>query len=229
LLGGEDLDLLAVELLAPRQRQALRRVVADQALALRGRQRRPQRDRGVGDRAVAEGLALGLLVGQPVNEAGEGVGGDVDQLEAGREVAVGVGADQAAVFLASGLAEAPATLAAVALDPLAQVAAEGDRAALLQLAAVAVGLTLPLDPLRLLVGPGVALSLLRPAAVDAGVADRPPLAVDPLEDAGGLGLDEAPLVAAALIRRRGRRILETAHEHHLVSHGAGRLRDAAPL
>lgn len=108
LLGGDDLDLVAFELLARRQRQALRRVVADQDLALRGGQRRPQRDRGVGDRPVAERLALGLLVGQPVNEAGEGVGGDVDQLEAGREVGMGVGPNQAPVFLAGGLAEAPA-------------------------------------------------------------------------------------------------------------------------
>lgn len=88
LLGGEDLDLVAGELLARWQRQALRGVVADQALAPRRRQRRSQWDRGVGDRAVAEALALGLLVGQPVHEAGQGVGGDVDQLEAGREVAV---------------------------------------------------------------------------------------------------------------------------------------------
>jgi hypothetical protein len=228
-IGGEDLDLVASELLARGQRQALRRVVADQALALRRRQRRPQRDRGVGDRAVAESLALGLLVGQPVHEAGQRVGGDVDQLEAGGEVAVGIGADQAAVFLAGGLAEAPAALATVALDPLVQVATEGDRAALLQLAAVAVGLALALDPLRLLVAAGVALSLPRAAAGDAGVADRPPLAVDPLEDAGRLGLDEPPLVAAARFGRRGRRILGTAHEHHLVSHGAGRSGDAAPL
>jgi hypothetical protein len=174
LLGGEDLDLVAGELLARRQRQAVRRVVADQALALRGRQRRPQRDRGVGDRAVTEAFALRLLVGQPVHEAGQRVGGDVDQLEAGREVAVGVGADQASVFLAGGLAKAPAALAAVALDPLVQIAAKGDRAALLQLAAVAVGLALALDPLRRLVAAGVALSLLRAAAVDAGVADRRP-------------------------------------------------------
>lgn len=152
LIGGEDLGLVAVGLLARRQRQSLRRVVADQALALRSRQCRPQRNRGVGDRAVSENLALRLLVGQPVNEAGKGVGGDVDQLEAGGEVAVGVGADQAPVFLAGELAEAPAALAAVAPDPLVQVAAEGDRASLLQLAAVAVGLTLALDPLRLLIG-----------------------------------------------------------------------------
>jgi hypothetical protein len=38
LLGGEDLDLIAGELLAGRQRQPLGRVVADQALALRRRQ-----------------------------------------------------------------------------------------------------------------------------------------------------------------------------------------------
>ena len=57
LLGGEDFDLVAGELLARRQRQALGRVVADQALALRRRQRRPQGDPGVGDRAVAEALA----------------------------------------------------------------------------------------------------------------------------------------------------------------------------
>ncbi len=146
------------------------------------------------------------------HEAGEGVGGDVDQLEAGREVAVGVGADQAAVFLAGRLAEAPAALAAVAADPLVQIAAEGDRAALLQLAAVAVGLALALEPLRLLVGAGIALSLPRAAAVDAGVADRLPLAVHALEDAGRLGLDEPPLVAAALLGRWGRRILGNAHE-----------------
>lgn len=147
----EDLDVVAGELLARRQRQALRRVVADQALALGRRQRRPQRDRALAIRAVAETLALGLLVSQPVNEAGEGVGGDVDQLEAGREIAVGAGADQAPVFLAVCLAEAPTALAAVALDPLVQIATEGDRTALLQLPAVAVGLALALDPLRLLV------------------------------------------------------------------------------
>lgn len=72
------------------------------------------------------------------------------------------GADQAPVFLAGGLTEAPAALAAVATDPLIQVAAERDRAALLQLAAVAVGLALALDPLRLLVGAGVALWLPAP-------------------------------------------------------------------
>ncbi|HEV7771004.1 MAG TPA: hypothetical protein VGO66_10185 [Solirubrobacterales bacterium] len=72
--------------------------------------------------------------------------------------------DQAAVFVAGVLAEAAAALAAIALDPLVQVAAEGDRAALLQLAAIAVGLALALDPLRLCVGAGVALSLPAGAA-----------------------------------------------------------------
>ena len=75
------------------------------------------------------------------------------------EVAVGVGADQAPVFVAGVLAEAAAALAAVALDPFIEVAEEGDRVSLLQLAAVAVGLALALDPPRLLVGAGVALSL----------------------------------------------------------------------
>ena len=128
LLAAEHLDLLLPRSCSRwRQREALRRVVADQALALGGRQRRAQRASRVGDRAVAEALALLLLVGQPVHEAGQRVGGDVDQLEAGREVGMGVVADQAAVFVAGVLAEAAAALAAVALDPFVEVAQEGDR------------------------------------------------------------------------------------------------------
>jgi hypothetical protein len=90
--------------------------VADQALALGGRQRGAEWDDDVGDRRVAEALALLLLVGEPVDEPGEPVGGYVDQLEPAGEVAAGVVGDQAAVLVASVLAEAPATLAAVALD-----------------------------------------------------------------------------------------------------------------
>jgi hypothetical protein len=186
--------------------------VADQALALCRGECRSERHRRAGDGAVAEALALHLLVGKPIHEAGQRVGGDIDQLEAAREVGVGVGANQASVFVAGVLAEASAALAAVALDPLVQVATEGDRGPLLQLAAIAVGLALALDPLRLGVGAGVALSLLAGVAVDAGVADGPPRAVDALEDTGRLGLDEPPLVAAALLGRRGRRILGNAHE-----------------
>ena len=219
LLGREDLDLLAEELISGRQREALRRVVADQALALGGSQRRAQRHRGVGDGAVAEALALRLLVGQPVHEPGQRVGRDVDQLEAGREVGMGEGADQAAVFVAGVLTEAAAALAAVALDPLVQITAEGDRRALLQLAAVAVGLALALDPLGLLVAAGVALSLSPAGAEDADVADRPALAVDALEDARRLRLSQPPIIAAAWTALAGRRTLGNAHEHHLVSRG----------
>jgi len=67
--------------------------VADQALALGGRQGGAQWDHGVGDGAVAEALALLLLVGEPVREAGERVGAHVGQPQLAREVAVGVGAD----------------------------------------------------------------------------------------------------------------------------------------
>jgi hypothetical protein len=137
--------------------------------------------------------------------------------------------DQAAVFVAGVLAEATASLTAVALDPFVEVAQERDRRALLQLAAVAVGLALALDPPRLLVGASVALSLLSGAAEDAGVADRPALAVDALKDAGGLGLDEPPLVAAASNGLRGRRILGNAYELVPREPGAGRCRGAAPF
>lgn len=91
--------------------------MADQALALGGRQRRPQGHRGVGDGSVAEALALCLLVGQPVHEAGERVGEDVDQPEARWEVGVCVGSEQPPVFVAGVLAEAAAALASIALDP----------------------------------------------------------------------------------------------------------------
>jgi hypothetical protein len=134
-------------------------------------------------------------------------------------VAVGIGADQAAVFLAGALAEAASALAAIALDPFIDVAEEADGRGLLQFAAVAVGLALALDPLRLLVGAGVALSLPPGTAEDADVADRPPRAVHALEDARHLRLLEPPLVAAAWIGRVGRRILGNAHELHLVSRG----------
>lgn len=102
---------------------------------------------------------------------------------------MGVGADQPPVFVAGVLAEAAAALAAVALDPFVQIAEEGDCRALLQLAAVAIGLALALDPPRLLVGAGMALSLAPSGAKDADVANRPPRPVDALEDAGRLGLD----------------------------------------
>lgn len=118
-------------------------VVADQALALGGRECCAERDHGVGDGAVAEALAL-LLLGQPVHEAGQRVGAHVGQLQLAQEVTVGVGADQAAVFLAGALAEAAPSLAAVALDPFIDVAEEADRRGLLQLTAVAVSLALAL-------------------------------------------------------------------------------------
>jgi hypothetical protein len=130
------------------QRQALGRVVADQALALRGGQGGTERIGDVGDRAVREATALLALVGEPVQEVGKVVGGQVDQLQPAGEVWTGVGGDQAAVFVAGVLAEAAPSLAAVALDPLIEKTQEGDRRALLQLAAVAVGLALTLDPSR---------------------------------------------------------------------------------
>lgn len=201
LVAAKDLDLFLGQLLAVGHGEALGWVVADQPLALGGRQRCTQRDHGVGDRAVAEALALILLVGQPVHEAGQRVGAHVNQLQLPREVAVRVGADQAAVFLAGVLAETSPSLAAVALDPFIDVAEEADRRALLTLAAVAVGLALALDPLRLLVGASVALSLPAGAAENGDVADGPALAVNALEDAGRLGLPEPPLVAAAWIGR----------------------------
>jgi hypothetical protein len=58
-------------LLARRQRQRRSGVVADQALSLRGRERCAQRDRGIDDRPVAKALALLLLVGEPVQKAGQ--------------------------------------------------------------------------------------------------------------------------------------------------------------
>jgi hypothetical protein len=226
LVATKDLDLLFRDLLAMGHGEALGGVVADQALALGGRECGAERDHGVGDGAVAEALTLLLLVGEPVHEAGQRIGAHVDQLQLAREVAVRVGADQAAVFLTGALAESAPALTAVALDPFIDVVEETDRRALLQLAAVAVCLALALDPLRLLVGAGVALSLSPGAAEDADVADRPPGTVHALEDAGGLGLAEPPLVAAAWIGRSGRRILGNAHEHHLVSRGRAVL--AAP-
>ena len=106
LVAAEDLDLILRQLLTVGHGEALGWVVADQALALGGRQRGAQRDHGVGDGAVAEALALLLLVGEPVHEAGEGVGAHVGQLQLAGEVAVGIGADQAAIFLAGALAGA---------------------------------------------------------------------------------------------------------------------------
>jgi len=133
LVAAEDLDLLVRQLLAMGHGEALGRVVADQALALGSRQSRAQRDHGVGDGAVAEALALLLLVSEPVHKAGQRVGAHVGQLQLAEEVAVGVGADQAAVFLAGALAEAAPPLTAVALDPFIDVAEEADGRALLQL------------------------------------------------------------------------------------------------
>jgi hypothetical protein len=199
--------------------EALGGVVADQALALGGRQGGAQRDHGVGDGAVAKALALLLLVGQPVHKAGQRIGAHVGQLQLAREVAVRVGADQAAVFFAGAFAEAAPSLAAVALDPFIDVTEEADRRALLQLAAVPVGFALALDPPRRLIGAGTALALPAGAAEDADVADHVALSAEPLEDARGLGLDEPPLVTAAWTGRRSRRILGNAHEHHLVSRG----------
>ena len=192
-----------MQLVAVGHSEALGGVVADQALALGGRQGGAQRDHGVGDRAVAEALALLRLVGEPVHEASQRVGAHVGQLQLAREVAVGVGADQAAVFVAGVLAEAAPALAAVALDPFIEVAEEADRRALLQLAAVAVGLALALDPLRLVVGAGVALSLPPGAAEDGDVADRLALPVYALEDAGRLGLSRAAACRRSLDRPLG--------------------------
>ena len=70
------------------------------------------------------------------------------------------------------------------------------------------------------------LSLPPCGAEDADVADRLALAVHALEDARRLGLAEPPLIAAAWIGHRGRRILRNAHEHHLM--GRGRVVCAAP-
>ena len=229
LVPAEDLDLLVGQLLTMGHGEALGRVVADQALAFGGRQGGAQRDHGVGDGAVAEALALLLLVCEPVHEAGQRVGAQVDQLQLALEVAVRVGVDQTAVFLAGALAEAAPSLAAIALDPFIDVAKEADRRALLELTAVAVCFALALDSPRLLVGAGVALSLPARAAEDADVADRPPCAVHALEDAGRLGLSEPPLVAAAWIGNRDRRILGSAHELLPREPGAGRSTGAAPF
>jgi hypothetical protein len=85
LIAAEDLDLLIRQLLAMGHGEALGGVVADQALALGGRQGGAERDHGVGDRAVAEALALLLLVGEPVHEAGQRVGAHVGQLQLARK------------------------------------------------------------------------------------------------------------------------------------------------
>src|ERR1700679_1607907 len=157
------------------------------------------------------------------------VSAHVGELQLAREVAVRVGGDRPPVFVAGVLAEAAAALSAVALDPFVEIAQEGDRRALLQLATVAVGFALALEPPRRLIGAGVALSLLARAAEDADVADRLPLAVYALEDAGGLGLDEPPLVAAAWNGRRGRRILRNAHELTPREPGGGPLSRRRPV
>src|ERR1044072_3847663 len=229
LVSTEDLDLLVGQLLAVRHREALGRVVTDQALALGGRGGGAQRDHSVGDGAVAEALALLCLVCEPVHVAGQRVGAHVDQLQLAREVAGSVGADQAAVFLAGALAEAAPSLAAVALNPFIDVTQEADGRALLKLATVAVGLALALDSLRLLLGAGVAPFLPPGAAENAYVTDGPAFAVHTLEDAGRLSLPEPPLVAAAWISLRGRRILGNAHELVPREPGAGRSTGAAPF
>jgi hypothetical protein len=214
LLAAEDLDLVRVgwDLLAVGQGEALGGVVADQALSLRRGQRGAQRRRDIGDRSVAEAPALLLLVGEPVQEPREVEGGELGQLQLAREVGMGVGGDQAAVFVAGVLPEATTALAAVALNPLVQIAEEGDRRALLQLAAVAIGLALALDPPRFPIGAGVALSLAPRATEDADVADRLALAIHALEDARRLRLPQPPLVAATWDGLGGRRILGNAHE-----------------
>jgi hypothetical protein len=202
----------AGDLLAVGQGKTLSRVVADQTLSLRRGQCGAQRHHGVGDRSVTEAPALLLFVGQPVEESREPEGGQLGQLQLAREVRMGVRPDQPPVFVTGVLAEATAALAAVALDPLVEVAQEGDRHALLQLTTIAVGFALALDPSRPLVGAGVALSLAPRATEDADVADRPVLAIHALEDAWRLRLPQPPLVAATWNGLGGRRILGNAHE-----------------
>src|SRR5437868_2400114 len=86
-----------------------------------------------------------------------------------REVLVGVALQEPPVLISSPLAEASTALAAVALNPLLEVGAQRDRRALLQLAAVAVGLALPLDPARLVERSGELLALATAGAVDHDV------------------------------------------------------------
>ena len=211
------------------QREALGGVVADQALALCGRQGGAERDDDVGDRRVAEALALLVGIGEPVHEPGEPVGRHVDQLEPAGEVAARVVGDQPSVLVACVLPEAASTLSAVALDPLVEVAQERDRRPLLQLAAVAIGLALALDPARLVIRAGVALSLLARDAEDDHVADHLAVAADPFEDAGRLGLAEPSTVAAAWTLLGCRRTIHRAHELSPRGPGAGRCSGAAPF
>lgn len=74
--------LIVRVLLAMGGREILRRVVPDETLACRRLQRGPQRDHDVGDRLVAQPPSLRLLVAEPVDESGQQVRADVDQLEA---------------------------------------------------------------------------------------------------------------------------------------------------
>src|SRR5260221_8956016 len=233
LLSAEHLDLVFVfvllDVLAVRQRQPLRGVVSDQALAVRGRKRRAQRDRDVGDGRIAEALALLVLVGQPVHEAGKLVRGHVDQLQLGGEVRAGVVVDPAPVFCAGVLAKAATTLAAIALDPLIEKSHEAGRRRLLELAAITVGFTPALDPTRRRIGAGASLALLAGYFDYGDVADRLAIGIDPPGDAGGLGLLEPPLVAAAPAVRTDSRILRNGHELSPREPGAGRFGGAAPF
>src|SRR5207237_5394838 len=128
--------------------------------------------------------------------SGELVGGYVDQLQLGREVRMGVAADQPPVFVAGVLAEAATALPAIALHPLIEEGQEGDRARLLEPPAVAVGFALALDPARRVEGAGASLPLLAGDFDDGDVTDDVALAIHALVDARRLGLDEPPLVAA---------------------------------
>jgi hypothetical protein len=102
---------------------------------------------------------------------------------------MGVVGDKPPVFVVRVLAEAATTLAAIALDPLIEKGAKGDRRRLLELATIAVGVTLALDPPRRTIGAGASLALLAGHFDHGDVADDVAFAIDALVDAGRLGLD----------------------------------------
>jgi hypothetical protein len=165
-----------------------RRVVADQALALRRRQRRPDGGYRIANRPVGEGLALLRGISQPANKLRHVVRGHIAEAKSFPEVTMRVGVQQPAVFLSGVLTEPPPPIALVAVNPFSQKVAEPNPAASLELAAIPISLPRPLDHPGLLERPRHFLALLAGSSIDDDVGPR--LGALLLEDPGSSGPDE---------------------------------------
>jgi hypothetical protein len=110
-----------------RQRDAIGGVVADQSVALGVRQRRAQRHQVISDRGIRVPAAVLLGgIGEPADELSDMQRRHVDEPQPLPEVAMRRCVEQAPILDARALAEPVATVALIVVDPVAQVAAQGD-------------------------------------------------------------------------------------------------------